>query len=84
MIILDEATAHLDATSEHLVQQALDVARQGRTAIVVAHRLSTVRSADLILVLDKGRIIERGTHDELLAADGAYAKLYQRQFDTSG
>ena len=84
VIILDEATAHLDATSEHLVQQALDVARQGRTAIVVAHRLSTVRSADLILVLDKGRIIERGTHDELLAADGAYAKLYQRQFDTSG
>ena len=84
VIILDEATAHLDATSEHLVQQALDVARQGRTAIVVAHRLSTVRSADLILVLEKGRIIERGTHDELLAADGAYAKLYQRQFDTSG
>lgn len=76
VIVLDEATAHLDTESERLVQEALDSAREGRTAIVVAHRLSTVKGADEILVLDGGRIVERGTHDDLLAAGGAYAALY--------
>jgi len=80
VIVLDEATAHLDSGSEHLVQQALDVARQGRTAIVIAHRLSTVRDADQILVVDGGLIVERGKHDELMATGGRYASLYSRQF----
>ncbi len=80
VIVLDEATAHLDSGSEHLVQQALDVARQGRTAIVIAHRLSTVRDADQILVVDGGLIVERGTHDDLMASRGRYASLYSRQF----
>lgn len=80
VIVLDEATAHLDSGSEHLVQQALDVARQGRTAIVIAHRLSTVRDADQILVVDGGLIVERGKHEELMATGGRYASLYSRQF----
>lgn len=80
IIVLDEATAHLDSGSEHLVQQALDVAREGRTAVVIAHRLSTVRDADQILVVDGGLIEERGTHEELLKAGGRYAALYSRQF----
>ncbi len=80
LIVLDEATAHLDSGSEHVVQKALDVARQGRTAVVIAHRLSTVRDADQILVVDGGVIVERGTHDELLATGGRYASLYSRQF----
>ncbi|MFV0132489.1 ABC transporter ATP-binding protein [Streptomyces sp. HMX87] len=80
VVILDEATAHLDNTSEAAVQEALTEALQGRTAVVIAHRLSTVRAADQILVVEAGRIVERGTHDELLAAGGRYAQLYRTQF----
>jgi ATP-binding cassette subfamily B protein len=76
VVILDEATAHLDTDSERAVQQALDEALADRTALVIAHRLSTVRGADLILVVDDGRIVERGTHESLLAAGGLYATLY--------
>ncbi|GHF42360.1 hypothetical protein GCM10018783_08950 [Streptomyces griseosporeus] len=80
VVVLDEATAHLDNTSEAAVQEALTEALQGRTAVVIAHRLSTVRTADQILVVESGRIVERGTHDELLAAGGRYAELYRTQF----
>ncbi|HCA84442.1 MAG TPA: ABC transporter, partial [Streptomyces sp.] len=81
VVVLDEATAHLDSTSEAAVQEALGEALAGRTAIVIAHRLSTVRAADLILVIEDGRIVERGTHEELLAVGGRYEKLYRTQFD---
>jgi ATP-binding cassette, subfamily B, bacterial len=80
IVVLDEATAHLDSESESAVQRALATALAGRTSIVIAHRLSTVRDADLILVVDSGRVVERGTHLELLAADGLYADLYRTQF----
>jgi ABC-type multidrug transport system fused ATPase/permease subunit len=80
VVILDEATAHLDNTSEAAVQAALAEALAGRTAVVIAHRLSTVRAADLILVLEGGRVVEQGRHDELLEADGRYAELYRTQF----
>ena len=80
IVILDEATAHLDSESEAAVQRALTVALEGRTALVIAHRLSTVRDADQILVLDEGRIVERGRHSELVAAGGLYAELYKTQF----
>ena len=79
VVILDEATAHLDSENEALVQEALKIALQGRTSIVIAHRLSTVRDADQILVLEKGQIVERGKHDALVAAGGLYADLYARQ-----
>jgi ATP-binding cassette subfamily B protein len=81
VVVLDEATAHLDSTSEAAVQEALAEALEGRTAIVIAHRLSTVRAADQILVLEAGRIVERGTHGQLLALGGRYAELYRTQFD---
>ncbi len=80
VVVLDEATAHLDSESESAVQRALDTALRGRTSLVIAHRLSTVRHADLILVVDDGRIVQRGTHRELLAAGGLYAELYRTQF----
>ena len=79
VVILDEATAHLDSENEALVQAALQSALKGRTSIVIAHRLSTVRDADQILVLEKGQIVERGKHDELVARAGLYADLYNRQ-----
>jgi ATP-binding cassette subfamily B protein len=80
ILVLDEATSSLDSQSEALIQEALSRVMVGRTNIVIAHRLSTILAADLILVLDYGRIIERGTHGELLAKNGLYAHLYETQF----
>jgi ATP-binding cassette subfamily B protein len=80
IVILDEATAHLDSASEQAIQLALTTALSGRTSLVIAHRLSTVRMADEILVVDKGQIVEKGKHDQLIKADGLYAKLYKTQF----
>ncbi len=80
VVILDEATAHLDSVSEAAVQEAIVEALAGRTALVISHRLSTVRAADLILVIEDGRVVERGKHAELLAAEGRYAELYRTQF----
>ncbi len=80
ILVLDEATSHLDSESESLIQEALKRVMAGRTSIVIAHRLSTILAADLILVMDRGRIVERGTHDELLMQNGLYAQLYETQF----
>jgi ATP-binding cassette, subfamily B, bacterial len=80
VVVLDEATAHLDSESEAAVQRALATALAGRTSLVIAHRLSTIREADQILVIDEGRVRERGRHEELLAAGGLYAELYRTQF----
>ena len=81
LLILDEATSSVDTRTERKVQQAMDVLMSGRTSFVIAHRLSTVRDADLILVMRGGDIVEKGTHDELIAKDGSYAKLYNSQFE---
>jgi len=80
VVVLDEATAHLDASSEAAVQRALDATLEGRTSIVIAHRLSTIRNADEILVISSGRIVDRGTHEALLARGGLYRVLYETQF----
>ncbi|MEX0427166.1 ABC transporter ATP-binding protein [Nocardioides sp. DS6] len=80
VVVLDEATAHLDSESEAAVQRALDTALEGRTSIVIAHRLSTVRNADRILVIEDGRVVEQGRHDDLLARGGLYAELHHTQF----
>lgn len=84
VVVLDEATAHLDSESEQAVQRALKEALTGRTSLVIAHRLSTVRDADLILVMDGGRIVERGTHEQLVQLGGLYAELYRTQFRPQG
>jgi ATP-binding cassette subfamily B protein len=81
ILVLDEATSHLDSESESLIQEALKRVMAGRTSIVIAHRLSTILAADLILVIDRGKIVERGTHEQLLAMGGVYCQLYETQFN---
>ena len=80
ILILDEATSSVDTRTERLIQRALDELLKGRTSFVIAHRLSTIRNADQVLVLEEGRITDRGTHDQLLAREGLYAELYNSQF----
>jgi ABC-type multidrug transport system fused ATPase/permease subunit len=79
VLLLDEATSALDTESEKLVQEALDRAKEGRTCLVVAHRLSTIQNADLIVVIKEGRVVELGTHQQLLTSQGMYYRMVQRQ-----
>jgi ATP-binding cassette subfamily B protein len=81
LLVLDEATSSVDTETELLIQRAIDTLIQGRTSIVIAHRLSTIRRANKILVLDKGSIVESGTHESLLELKGKYAKLYELQYE---
>ena len=81
MLILDEATSSIDTRTEIKIQQAFANMMKGRTSFIVAHRLSTIREADIILVMDSGKVIEQGTHEELLAEKGFYAKLYNSQYE---
>jgi ATP-binding cassette subfamily B protein len=81
VLILDEATSSVDTRTEVLIQQAMAALRHNRTSFVIAHRLSTIRNADVIVVLEHGRIVEQGSHDELIAAHGAYYRLYRSQFE---
>ena len=83
-LILDEATSNVDTRTEELVQKAMDKLTEGRTSFIIAHRLSTIRNADLILVMKNGNIIEQGNHEELMQKNGAYAELYNSQFEKVG
>ncbi|MDR1271987.1 MAG: ABC transporter ATP-binding protein, partial [Clostridiales Family XIII bacterium] len=80
-LILDEATSSVDTRSEKLIQKAMNNLKKGRTSFVIAHRLSTIRNADTILVMKDGDVVEKGSHDELIAADGFYAELWNSQFE---
>ena len=80
ILVLDEATANIDTESEEIIQQAIETVMAGRTSVIIAHRLSTIQQADQILVLDKGKMVEKGSHEELLQQEGAYYQLHQQQF----
>ncbi len=82
LLILDEATSNVDTRTEQQVQKAMDTLSKGRTSFVIAHRLSTIRNADIFLYMEHGDVLEQGTHEELLARNGRYAKINNSQFDT--